>query len=99
MAQWRIFFHALLCVTFDEFIDLPGYIQVLGSNAAGREILRLAKTTASLPIIQRHADAKKLDAKGILLYEAECRATDLQALAMQKIQPCGMEERREAIIL
>jgi hypothetical protein len=86
-------------VTADDFTNLPGYISVLGSNAAGRELLRLMKTSATLPMIHRHADVKKLDMQGVHLYQLECRATDLQALAMQQPQPCGLEERRKEVIL
>jgi len=91
----RILFHALLCVTAEDLRALPCFIQVIGHNAAGQELLRIAKSTASLPIILRHRDIKALPADAQRQYALECRAADLMALAMPRIQPCGMEERRQ----
>ena len=96
---WRIMFHALLRVTNKEFNDLPDYIHVLGCNEAGRSVLQRMKKSASLPILHRHADIKKLDYQGIHQYRTECRATDLQALAMQNVLPCGTEEKRETVVI
>jgi len=93
----RIMFHALLRVQSKDFAALPGYIQILGFNESGRSILRLMKASAALPIIHRHADIKTLDDQGIQLYETECRATDLQALAMRNVLPCGTEEQRAVV--
>ncbi|MCL2299873.1 MAG: nucleotidyltransferase family protein [Firmicutes bacterium] len=95
----RILFHALLCVTADGFAALPRFIQVIGHNAAGRALLRLAKSTASLPLVLRHRDMKSLSLEAQKQYSLECRAADLMALAMPQPQPCGMEERRQAIAL
>jgi len=94
----RIIFHALLCTTNEEFSALPRCIQILGCNEAGHAVLQRMKKSAALPILHRHADIKKLDNQGLQLYHTECRATDLQALAMQHVLPCGTEEKREIVI-
>ena len=94
----RILFHALLCVTVEDFSTLPRFVQVIGHNAAGQEILRRAKATASLPIVLRRRDMNILPVEARRQYAVECRAADLMALAMPKTQPCGMEERREVVI-
>ncbi|MCL2494276.1 MAG: nucleotidyltransferase family protein [Oscillospiraceae bacterium] len=94
----RALFHALLGATAGDFSALPGYIQVLGHNAAGQALLRLAKSTATLPIALRHRDMKALPITAQRQYALECRAADLMALAMPTIQPCGMEERREVVV-
>ena len=94
----RILFYALLCVTSEWFDELPHYIQLLGCNDAGYEVLQRVKKSAALPILHRHADIKKLDSQGLRLYNAECRATDMQALAMQRVQPCGLEEKRKIVV-
>jgi len=93
----RILFHALLGVTAEDLRVLPRFIQVIGHNAAGQELLRHAKSTAALPLILRHRDMKTLPPQAQRQYPLECRAADLMALAMPKTQPCGMEERREVI--
>ena len=95
----RIMFHALLRISKKNFTALPGYIQILGFNKNGRAILHRMKTSAMLPIVHRYADAKTLDSHGTQLYEAECRATDLQALAMKNALPCGTEERRKMVVI
>ena len=95
----RILFHALLRVTAEDFAELPRFIQVIGHNAAGQELLRHTKSTAALPLVLRHRDMKSLPLQAQRQYALECRAADLMALAMPKIQLCGMEERREVIAL
>ena len=95
----RILFHALLCVTSEDFAALPCFIQVIGHNAAGRELLRLAKSTAALPLALRRRDIKILPLQAQRQYAIECRAANLMALAMPQVQPCGMEERRKVIAL
>jgi len=95
----RIMFHALLHTTSGEFIALPSYIQVLGCNEAGHAVLQHMKKSAALPILHRHADTNKLDNQGLQLYNTECRATDLQALAMQNVLPCGTEEKRKIVVV
>ena len=94
----RILFHALLGVTAEDLAALPRFTQVIGLNAAGQELLRHAKSHASLPIILRHRDVKALTIEAQRQYALECRAADLMALAMPKAQPCGMEERREVMV-
>ena len=94
----RVLFHALLGATAGDFSALPGCIQVLGHNAAGQALLRLAKNSASLPITLRHRDMKALSDKAQRQYQLECRAADLMALAMPAVLPCGMEERREVVV-
>jgi len=91
----RILFHALLRVTVEDLEGLPGFVQVIGHNAAGQELLRRAKATAALPIALRHRDMKNLPVEARRQYALECRAANLMALAMPMPQPCGMEERRE----
>ena len=93
----RILFHALLGVTGGDFAGLPGYIQILGCGAAGRELLRLAKSKAALPVVQRWEEIRALPASMRRCAELECHATDLMALAMPVPQPCGLEESRRFV--
>ena len=95
----RILFYALLCVTIEDVATLPRFIQVIGHSAAGRELLRRAKTTASLPITTRTTDIESLDAQAKQAFATECRAADLMALAMPLPLPCGVEERRQVIVI
>ena len=95
----RILFHALLGASADDFSALPQFIQVIGHNAAGQALLRLAKSSATQPVLLRHRDTKTLSVKAQTQYIIECRAADLMALAMSQPQSCGMEERRKFIAL
>jgi len=94
----RILFYALLGVTAEDLTALPCFTQVIGHNAAGQELLRHAKSSASMPIVLRHRDVKALSVKAQRQYAIECRGADLMALAMPEPQPCGMEERRKVAI-
>jgi len=94
----RILFHALLGVTAEDF-TLPRFIRIVGCSAAGLELLRRTKATATLPIVTRYAQMKQLPAEAQRQYALERRAADLMALAMPVPQPCGMEESRRFIAI
>lgn len=95
----RILFHALLHEIAEDVAALPRFIQVIGHNAAGRELLRRAKTAASLPIVTRTADIQTLDTQAKRAFSLECGAADLMSLAIPRPLPCGMEERRQVIAI
>ncbi|MDR3313221.1 MAG: nucleotidyltransferase family protein [Oscillospiraceae bacterium] len=77
----RILFHALLGVTSADFAQLPAYLEVLGCNAAGHELLRLAKQSATLPIVQRRRDLRRLPEEAQKGAALEYRAASLMQLA------------------
>lgn len=81
-----------------ESFDGPlPYIRVLGFNERGKEVLRLAKATASLPIVTRAAAISSLGENAVKLFALENRATDLYALAFPKIAPCGLEMTMQTV--
>ena len=66
----RIICSAFLNIKKTEMSEHPRYIQVLSMNDRGREILRSAKHTASLPVVTRYADVRRIpDIQG--LYDRE----------------------------
>lgn len=75
------------------------YIRVLGFNDKGQEMLKLAKNTATLPIIMKPSQIKSLDDRAKRAFELESRATDLYTLAMPTTLPCGMEMTENIIII
>lgn len=75
------------------------YIRVLGFNEQGREILKLAKEKASLPIIMKSSQAYELSDYGKHIFDLECKATNLYNLATPRILPCGTELTDEVIML
>lgn len=94
----RIILRAYLGITKDYCKNVP-YIRILGFNAKGKEILGKIKKKADLPIISRHSDITDLDDYGRLLYELECRCTDLYNLGYKKPLPCGTEQRSKVVIV
>lgn len=94
----RIILRAYLGITKDYCKNVP-YIRILGFNAKGKEILGKIKKKADLPIISRHSDITDLDNYGKLLYELECRCTDLYNLGYKKPLPCGTEQRSKVVIV
>lgn len=75
------------------------YIRVLGFNDKGQEMLKLAKDTATLPIIIKPSQVKTLDDRANRAFELESMATDLYTLAMPTTLPCGMEMTENIVIV
>ncbi len=88
----RLIYCAFLGVTADMTNDAPPYLRVLGANAKGRDILRLAKENGtSLPVISRASQAQGLDDRAKRIFELECKAADLFGLFLPAPPPCGSE--------
>lgn len=81
----------------DISADVP-YLRVIGFNDKGREILKTAKNTATLPIVMKYSDIKNLDKNAQRIFEIESRATDIFALCGEKILSCGLEKTENIVI-
>lgn len=79
-------------------LEVP-YIRVLGFNERGRELLKVAKETATLPIVTKVAQFNTLSPEARQVFDYECRATNLYNLATPRILPCGTELSDELIII
>lgn len=76
----------------------PPYIRVLGMNDKGREVLKLAKKTATIPIITKAAHIKQIDDEYVQrIFKYECSSTDLFTLAMPNPLPCGAELTKNVV--
>jgi len=94
----RICLCALLGITKSD-LNLPvPYVRVIGHNEKGREILRIARESAVLPVIMKYSDVKSLDENVQYVFEIESKATDLFALCGEKILPCCLEKTENVII-
>lgn len=82
----------------DAQLDVP-YIRVLGFNERGREILRLAKSTAKLPVVMKSSQISALSDEAEYVFELECKATNLYNLSTPRILPCGSEFSDEMVML
>lgn len=73
------------------FMKQPPYIRVLGFNERGMALLKGKSAGSVIPVVTRVSQIKKLPEPALKLFEAECRATDLFALALPKTAPCGLD--------
>lgn len=77
----------------------PEYIRVLGFNKNGEALLSAAKRRASLPIVTKVSEIKKLGAGAQAEFDAECTARDIFSLTLPQIQPCGLEMTEKIVII
>lgn len=95
----RALFCALIGQSVEELEAVPRFTRIIGHTQKGRELLHRAKANQLLPIVSRTADIKKMSPEAQGQFAHECRAADLMALAMPRVQSCGMEQRRSVIVL
>lgn len=95
----RCIISAFLQITQNNCPTFPPYIRILGFNNRGRDILRIMRKTADLPIIMRYADVKNLseDCKHTFDFESKC--DDIYALSGKEIYKCGKNYTGNIVIL
>ena len=81
----RMLLHSYLELPQAAQGEKPPYLRVLGATGRGRKLLREMSETASLPIITKPADARKLDAQAHALFAREAACTDLYTLSMPQL--------------
>ena len=96
MALW-----AYLGLTPGEFPGELPYLRVLGANERGRDLLARMRKTASVPILTKPADVRRLPEPAQTLFAMEVRATDLYTLAYPDLSAArgGAEWREGPVIL
>ncbi len=94
----RIIMYAFLGITKSDMPDKPEYIKILGFNSRGREILKKAKETSSLPIVMRYADIGRLGAERKKMFKLESRCDDIFALSGKNIDICGKNLTEKIIV-
>ncbi|MCR4615043.1 MAG: nucleotidyltransferase family protein [Clostridiales bacterium] len=95
----RIVLNAFLGITEELSAGLPPYIQALALNDTGKDILRQAKDSCSLPIVMRTADVHMLGAGAKRVFETECSVADMFTMAMPTPRSCGSEQVSNVILL
>ncbi len=95
----RLALHAFLGVTREAMRLSPPYLRVLGFNERGQELLRRMRNTATLPVLMRASELRRLSSDAHYIYQLNAQTTDLFALAMPHKQPCGLEQRENAKIM
>jgi predicted nucleotidyltransferase len=89
----RIMLYAYLKLSSEYLSSTPPYIRVLGFNNRGRDILRLASNTVSLPTIMRYADINALSDNAKKVFKLECISSDLYGLCLPQILHAGLEQK------
>lgn len=95
----RLVLRAYLGIGQENIPDKPPYLRVLGMNSRGRQVLRVMKARASLPVLTKPAHVRKLSAEGQALFELESRCTDLYDLCFETVQTPGREWRTDPVVL
>ncbi|MCI2056337.1 MAG: nucleotidyltransferase family protein [Oscillibacter sp.] len=96
----RMMLWAYLGLQPEDFLAKVPYLRVLAANETGRALLAQMRTTASVPVLTKPADVRKLSAQAQHLFALEARATDLYALAYPDIAAaCGGLEWREGPVI
>ena len=72
---------AYLGLTTADFPETVPYLRVLACNETGRALLARMRETASVPVLTKPADVRRLGPGARKLFETEARAADLYALA------------------
>lgn len=96
----RIVLSAFLGITRKDTPASVPYVRVLGFTERGREILRIARNTATIPIVMKASDIDDIDnPMARKLFELESRSTDQYVMMTKNIQPCGTDKTANIIRL
>ena len=94
----RIIMYAFLNIKANDLSDKPAYIKILGFNGHGRDILKKAKISSTLPIITRYADICALGENAKKMYDIDSRCDDIFALSGENTDICGKNLTEKLIV-
>ena len=89
----RIILNALLGITRDDLTTPPVYGRILAINDRGTDILSVAKGRSRIPFSTSLAKLSEINAVTRRAAELEALSTDIFSVAMDKVQPIGMDYR------
>jgi len=89
----RILINALLGITKDDLTTPPVYARILAVNERGTDILNIAKGKSRIPLSTSLARLGEINAVTRRATELEALSTDIFSIAMNKVQPVGMDYR------
>ena len=96
----RMVLWAYLGLTPAKLPERMAYLRVLAANTRGRELLGRMRHTASLPVLTKPADVRRLSTDAQQLLELEARSTDLYTLAYPNLAAAsGGAEWREGPVI
>lgn len=91
----RIVLRAYLGITKD-MPKSPQYLHILGFNDKGQELLAKMKKSATMPIITKYGNA---DDNIKVLFDLECKFTNIYNLGYATPQKCGTEQTSKVIMI
>ena len=91
----RLVLSAFLGLDNQFFMTTPPYVRVLGFSEQGLSHLKTPQGV--IPIITRASQIKELGSDAQKIFDIECRATDIYALAFSKALECGSEQRMKLL--
>lgn len=77
----RMLLWAYLGLKPADFPEEPAYIRPLAANAVGRQLLGMMRKCASVPVLTKPGEVRRMDEAAQKLFELEARGADLYALA------------------
>ncbi len=89
----RLVLSAFLKENKNEIPEKVPYIRVLGCNAIGAEVLKVARVNSKIPVIMRSTALK-----GNPTFEFDVKATDIYSLSQINPDPCGEEFTNGVIV-
>lgn len=87
----RMLMCAYLGITSEDMRCEAPYVRALAFTARGKELLRKINKSASIPVITRGNQVKKLPDEAQKYFEMECKAYDIYTLAQPRIGQSGLE--------
>ena len=94
----RIILCAFLGIKKDDVALPVPYVRVLGFNEKGAKLLKCAKEKATLPIVTKSSDFKKLSDEANRVFCLECLARDVFSLALPEPDVCSKEMTDKMIV-
>ena len=96
----RMVLWAYLGLSPAEFPAEVLYLRVLAANEQGREVLARMRKAATLPVLTKSADVRRMSESAQRLFEMEVRATDLYTLAYPDLTAADSDtEWRESPVI
>lgn len=91
----RLILSSYLHLTEEDMQDKPGYIRVLAIGERGRELLKKMKNEASLPVVVRPSEGRRLPGDEGKQFVRDALLTDFYVLAYSnnKYKTCGGDYR------
>lgn len=95
----RLILSAYLGITEEDALISPPYLRVLGFNKNGLDILNRAKKSAALPLSSSLAQLERVNSDCRRIAKLEASSTDLYALTLPNILPCGYDYTCKPVML